>query len=130
MAGGSPIARLFVRLGMDKGEFDRGSRDAKTQTRDLRQSLGGVADSANRMSTALQAAGLLGIAYMAKRAGEAVLDVGRLGAQALRTEASFEDLATRIGATSTELMTTLRTVHDHPGIVGFKIGGQPRYGTE
>lgn len=113
MGKGSPIARLFVRLELEKGEFNRGARDARRETKGLVRSMNNVRGGADLMTGALQAAGVLGLGYMAREAAEAAWQLGIMGAEALRTETSFERLSGRIGETGASLMGTMRRASDN-----------------
>jgi len=98
------IHRLIIELlGRDKAsdDFRKVRGEADTLARQM-GSLEGV----------LQAAGVAGFGYLAKQAATAAWEMGKVGAQSLRMEASFDRLAGRIGETGDSLTTALGAAAD------------------
>lgn len=93
MASGQPIARLFVRLGIDKAEFDAGARDVQRGTEGLKNSLGDAAGGADLLSNALKGLSVMGLAAMAKEAVGAAWELGELGARSLDVTRNLEAFA-------------------------------------
>jgi hypothetical protein len=115
MAGA--IARLFVQLGLNKAEFDAGAKDAKASTYSLGEEMKSATSASDLLTGALQAAGLLGAAYLAKEALQAAMDLAVLGAEAARTEDAFMRVARGSGFAGSEIARAMdeatgRTVDD------------------
>ena len=108
MAIGNVIARLLVRLGMDKKEFDAGAAAAEKQSKGLSNSLNEVKSSSDLMTGALKVAGVAGLAYMATEAVGAVIEMGRLGAESERLSTAFQDLARQAGGSADALLASMK----------------------
>lgn len=93
MATGNPIARLFVRLGMDKAEFDRGTRDVQKQTKGMTDELKSATSASQLMEVGLKAAGALGAAKLAVEAAQAAWALGELGARSKALTGNLEAFA-------------------------------------
>jgi len=93
MATGNAIARLFVRLGMDKSEFDRGVRDTQKNTRGMADELKTATSASDLMGVALKTAGVMGAAALAKEALQAAWTLGELGARSRALTGNLEAFA-------------------------------------
>jgi hypothetical protein len=113
MGLGGAIAKLFVTLGMDKRGFDAGARSVQNEMRGLKDSLAGGAGSADLLGRAMKGIAWAGVAAGATQAARAMWDLGEAGAMALRTEASFDRLAGRIGESGESLLGTMREVSEN-----------------
>ncbi len=89
----SGIARLFVRLGMDKGDFERGTRDVQKQTRSMTDELKNATSSSQLLDAGLKAAGMMGAAYLAREALQAAWSLGELGARSKALTGNLESFA-------------------------------------
>jgi hypothetical protein len=93
------IHRLIIEmLGRDR---------ASGEMRKVRSEADTLAGSFTSLQGVLGAVAASGFVYMAKQAASAAWELGKVGALALRTEASFDDLAQRIGETGDSLRTAL-----------------------
>ena len=87
------IYKLIIELvGKDKG--------ASRELKQTQQEVKGLTGAAGQLQGALQAAGALGLAYMAKEAISAAWELGKLGAEATQQAAAFEELARQAGGSS------------------------------
>ena len=98
------------RLIMELVGKDKGATQALRQTKKAMQE---VEEQADRLDDALKIGAVaLAVAYAGKQFIGAAWDLGVLGAQAERTEASFNRLAGRIGETGDELLQALKRASD------------------
>lgn len=96
---------LLLITGQDAG--------ASAALRKVRGEVEGTTKDADLLTTALKGLTLAGMAIAAKGAVDLVWQLGQAGAEALRTEASFDLLAQRIGETGDSLLTTLHIAADN-----------------
>ena len=82
-----------------------GKDQASDDLRRVQKSVTGLSTATSAMSKVMQAAGALGIGYMAKQAADAIWDFGELGAESLRLKDAFQELA---GAASDDLLRAIQ----------------------
>jgi len=96
------VYRLLIEvLGKDKGA---------TQTlKSTKKEITGLERAAGSLQGALTAAaGIAGMAYMGKQALNLVGDLYMLGAQALRTEQAFDELAKGVGGSADRILAAIK----------------------
>jgi len=96
------LYRLLIELvGKDRG--------ATQSLRSVKSEMGGLETQAGKLQAALTAAaGLAGMAYVGKQALDLVGDLYMLGAQAMRTETAFRDLAKGAGGSADAILSAIK----------------------
>ena len=96
------VYRLLIELvGKDQG--------ATTALKSAQKEVGGLQQAAGKLQGALTAAaGIAGMAYMGKQALDLVSDLYMLGAQAMRTETAFRDLAKGAGGSADAILQAIK----------------------
>ena len=96
------VYRLIIELlGKDKG--------ATRQLKSVKKEVMGVEQAAQKMQGGLAAAaGIAGMAYMGSQALKLVSDLYMLGAQAMRTETAFRDLARGAGGSADRILSAIK----------------------
>ncbi|HUX31861.1 MAG TPA: hypothetical protein VMV78_14730, partial [Thiobacillus sp.] len=84
-------------------------RGATTALKSVKKEAMGLEQAAQKLQGGLAAAaGIAGMAYMGKQALDLVSDLYMLGAQALRTETAFEDLARGAGGSADAILQAIK----------------------
>jgi len=95
------IYKLIIELvGKDSG--------ASRELKQTKQEVDGLTGAAGKLSGALQAMGLVGMAYMGKQAVEAVWALGKLGAEAMQQADAFEELARQAGGSADAILAAMK----------------------
>ncbi len=89
-------------------------RKVKMNLGDLEKSTSGVGDAAGDLgdifgSTLGKIAGGIGAAFAVEKIASTTFELGKVGAQALRTQASFDQMAAGVGSSGDAMLSAMRT---------------------
>ena len=95
------VYKLIIQiLGQDKG--------ASRELREVKREVTGLEAATGKLSGAMGALGVMGLAYMGKQAVGAAWDLGKLGAESMRLETAFVELAKQAGGTSDAIRDAIK----------------------
>lgn len=99
------VRDLLVKLRLEDRQFKTGMKSATKQ-------LGGLDKAAGQASRGLSGltamAGVAGFAYLGKQAAEATIELAKLGAQSMRLETAFGDLAEAGGGSADAILASIK----------------------
>jgi hypothetical protein len=99
---------LLVRMRLDDKQFQSGLKSAQSGLKNFESAAGGAGKAAGLLSQAMTLGVGAGALYLARQVGEAVWELGKLGAQSLEMRASFEDLAAAAGSSGDAIVAAIK----------------------